>query len=425
LDNSRRGRIGGLRWWITGLLFLATLISYFDRLTLSVLAPLICHDLGLSNLQYAGIGTWFLFTYSLGQTIFGKVQDRIGTKRGLGIAMCIWSLAETAHALARGLISLSFVRVLLGFGEGGHWPAAIKSVAEWFPAEERAFAMGIVNTGATLGSAIAPPLIVWLQLQFGWQITFISTGVLGLVWLAIWIWFYRPPAEHPWITPPEISHILAGQSPTLEKPAAISWMQLLRRRDVQGIVIARFLGDPIWWLYLIWLPLYLHDARGFSLKDIGLFAWIPYISADAGALLGGWTSGQLVGRGWSSHRARRAAILFAAAVAPAGLFVGRVHSSHGAIALIGIVLFAFQFWVNNVQTLPSDLFSTQLVASISGLAGTGAGIGAMIFTLSTGWVVDHFGYPPILIASGLLLPLATAFLYILLPRPSESAPAAP
>jgi ACS family hexuronate transporter-like MFS transporter len=416
--------VTGLRWWISALLFLATLISYIDRLTLSVLAPLICRDLGLSNLEYAGIGTWFLLTYSFGQTFFGKLQDRIGTRRGLGLAMCIWSIAEIAHAAARQLTSLSFVRALLGLGEGGHWPAAIKSVAEWFPAEERAFAMGIVNTGATLGSALAPPLIVWLQLRFGWQMTFVATGILGFVWLALWLLVYRLPNEHKWITPGERSHILSGQTRPETETAKITWKQLLRMREVQGIVIARFFGDPVWWLYLIWLPLYLHNARGFSLKSIGLSAWIPYVAADAGALLGGWTSGYLVRRGWTARRARGAAIAFATLLAPMGMLVGRVSSPVSAMALISIVLFAFQFWVNNVQTLPSDLFSPNLVASISGLAGTGAGVGAMIFTFSTGWVVDHLGYAPILIASGLLVPLGTIRLFWLLraARPAQVVP---
>jgi ACS family hexuronate transporter-like MFS transporter len=412
--------VAGLRWWIGGLLFLATLISYIDRLTLSVLAPVICRDLNLSNLEYASIGTWFLLTYSFGQTFFGRIQDRIGTRRGLAVAMCIWSVAEMAHAGARRLLTLSFVRVVLGLGEGGHWPAAIASVAEWFPAEERALAMGIVNTGATLGSALAPPLIVWLQLRYGWQMTFVATGTLGFVWLALWLLIYYRPAEHRWIRPAERRHIEAGQTPPRTRAGTVTWRDLLKMHEVQGIVIARFFGDPVWWLYLIWLPLYLHDARGFSLKNIGLSAWIPFIAADAGALAGGWASGYLVSHGWTLPRARGAAILFATMLAPAGMFVGLVASPVSALALVSVVLFAFQFWVNNVQTLPSDLFPVNLVASISGLAGTAAGVGAMIFTFSTGWVVDHLGYAPILVTSGLMVPLGTLSLFLLL-RPGKRA----
>lgn len=404
-------QITGLRWWIAGLVFLATLISYIDRLTLSVLAPSICSSLRLSNFQYASISTWFLLAYSFAQTIFGKLQDRIGTKVGLSIAMTIWSIAEMAQGLARGLFSFSSFRLILGLGEGGHWPAAIKSVAEWFPTRERALGMGIVNTGATLGSAIAPPLIVWLQWRFGWQTTFFVTGLFGFVWLGLWSLLYSAPQQHKWLRPAELNYIQADL--TTERNLPPTWRSLLKNRQVQGIVLARFLGDPVWWLYLVWLPLYLYSARGFSLKAIGLSAWIPYIFADAGALLGGWFSGWLLRRGWSVSRSRGLAILFPTLLAPLGMFVVRARSATEAIALISIVLFAFQFWVNNVQTLTSDLFPNDLVASISGLAGTGAGLGAMVFILSTGWIVDHFGYAPVLIASALLVPAATTALAIL------------
>lgn len=418
-------RVHGLRWWIAGLLFLATLISYIDRLTLSILAPTICSELHLSNFQYASISVWFLLAYSFGQTIFGKLQDRIGTKRGLSIAMAIWSVAEIAQAMARGLFGLSGLRLVLGLGEGGHWPAAIKGVAEWFPAKERAFGMGIVNTGATLGSALAPPLIIWLQLSFGWRTTFIATGLLGVVWLALWKVCYYPPEQHPWLRPVELELIQKDVKKPEDATISPSWRDLLRNRQVQGIVLSRFLGDPVWWLYLVWLPLYLYSVRGLSLKAIGLSAWIPYVFADAGALLGGWFSGWLIHHGWSQRRARGFAILLATALAPAGMLVGGARSATGAIILISVVLFAFQFWVNNVQTLTSDLFPNHLVASISGLAGTGAGLGAMIFMLSTGWLVDHFGYTLVLVISGLLIPIATTVLWILSRNTEDSNRAKP
>ncbi|HTZ58371.1 MAG TPA: MFS transporter [Acidobacteriaceae bacterium] len=411
--NSRGLRtlkVTGLRWWIAALLFAATLISYIDRLTLSILAPTICTDLHLSNLQYAGINVWFLAAYSLGQTVFGKMQDQIGTKRGLSIAMVIWSIAETAQAFTRGLFSLSFFRFFLGLGEGGHWPAAIKGVAEWFPKQERALGMGIVNTGATLGSALAPPLIVWLQFSFGWRATFVVTGLLGFLWLAFWGLCYQSPAKHRALGPVELAFIQKGTSEVAEVVPEARWSSLLRNRQVQGIVVSRFLGDPVWWLYLVWLPLYLSRARGLTLKAIGVSAWIPFLCADAGALLGGWFSGWLIRRNWKPSRARAAAIWFATVLAPIGMFVSGAKSEAGAIALISVVLFAFQFWVNNVQTLTSDLFPNHLVASISGLAGTGAGLGAMIFIFCTGWIVDHFGYTPVLLLSGLLVPAATGSL---------------
>ncbi len=407
---SRRMKVAGLRWWIAGLLFLATLISYIDRLTLSVLAPTICNDLHLSNFQYASISVWFLLAYSFGQTVFGKLQDRMGTKIGLSIAMTLWSIAETAQAATRGLFSLCAFRFVLGLGEGGHWPAAIKGVAEWFPIEERAFGIGIVNTGATLGSAVAPPLIVWLELSFGWRTTFIVTGMLGFAWLLLWTWCYESPQKHARLRASELDIIQRNAARMENAKVAPTWRALLKNRQVRGIVLARFLGDPVWWLYLVWLPLYLSRSRGLSLKAIGMTAWIPFLCADAGALAGGWFSGWLLGRGWTLARARGTAILLAAALAPAGILIAGAKSQVGAVALISVVLFAFQFWVNNVQTLASDFFPNELVASISGLAGTGAGLGAMIFMFSTGWIVDHFGYTPVLIVSGLLIPAATVAL---------------
>ena len=411
--------VPGLRWWIAGLLLAATLISYIDRLTLSILAPAICADLKLSNLQYAGINVWFLLAYSLGQTLFGRLQDRMGTKFGLTVAMTMWSIAEVLHAFTRSLRGLSFFRFCLGFGEGGHWPAAIKGVAEWFPRKERAFAMGIVNTGATLGSTIAPLLVVWLQLSFGWRTTFIVTGLMGFFWLVVWVVCYQAPALHPWLHPREHETIQADRFRERSIAEDAGLLKLLKNPMVLGICLARFLGDPVWWIYLVWLPLYLARARGLDLKTIGLSVWLPYLCADVGALLGGYSSGWLIRRGKSPVHARFIAIVFAALLTPAGIFVLAVQSLAATLALISAVLFAFQFWINNVQTLAGDFFPNELVASISGLGGTSAGIGAMVVTLFTGWVVDHFGYSPMLVLSALLVPAATLALFFLARQPQS------
>lgn len=406
--------VPSLRWWIATLVFLATVIGYIDRLTLSVLAPVICADLHLTNLQYAGIGTWFLIAYSSSMVLFGMLQDRVGTRIGFGAAMIVWSFAELGHAFARGLASLSFFRFVLGIGEGGHWPAATKTVAEWLPARERALGMGIANSGAALGSAIAPPLIVWMQLRYGWKTTFVATAALGFVWLAVWFATYEIPHCHRWLGSKERALIESGRIAPDARKAAVRWIDILRDPNAIGIVLARFFGDPVWWLYLIWLPLYLSKARGFSLKEIGMFAWVPYVAADAGALSGGWLSGYLLRRGYSVLRARGAAILFSAALTPAGFLVAGARTPAEAILFISIVLFAFQFWIGNVQTLQSDLFPSEWVASVAGLSGTSAGLGAILFTLSTGWAVDHFSYAPILFVSGLLVPLGTIILFIFL-----------
>ena len=413
-------KLRGLRWWIIGLIFLATLINYVDRLTISVLAPVITHNLGLTNTEFGGVLTWFLFAYTISQGLSGKLYDRLGTRIGFVCSITLWSIAAMAHAFARGLVSLSIFRFVLGFGEAGNWPGAAKTVAEWFPIRERAFGMAIFNSGAAIGSVVAPPLIVWLSLNYGWQTTFLVTGSLGFAWLALWLLFYQTPERHPWLTESERALIRKGQRTeladggmTTDLTEAPRWRELLRYRQVWAIVLARFLTDPIWWLYISWLPKYLADARGFSLVKIGLFAWVPYAAADAGSLSGGWFSGYLIGRGWSVDRARKLVILIAALLMPAGIFAAYADSAMTALVLIGVVLFGFQVWINNVQTLPSDFFSDKAVASVAGLGGTGAGIGSMIFIFGTGWAVDHFSYVPVLVVAGLLAPLGTLVLFAL------------
>ncbi|MFN2578213.1 MAG: MFS transporter [Pyrinomonadaceae bacterium] len=412
-------KLRGLRWWIVGLIFLATLINYIDRLTISVLAPAITHDLGLSNTEFGSILAWFLLAYTISQGLSGKLYDRIGTRRGFSCSIVLWSIAAIAHAFARGLTSLSAFRFVLGFGEAGNWPGAAKTVAEWFPIRERAFGMAIFNSGAAIGSVVAPPLIVWLSLTYGWRTTFIVTGSLGFLWLVLWVVFYETPDRHRWLSGRERKLIREGQedkqSETLpaERAVPLGWSELLRYRQVWAIVLSRFFTDPVWWLYISWLPKYLADARGFSLVKIGLFAWVPYVAADAGSLSGGWLSGYLIARGWSVDRARKLVIAIAAFLMPAGILAAFAHDAMVALALIGVVLFGFQVWINNVQTLPSDFFPDRAVASVAGLGGTGAGIGSMIFVFGTGWIVDHFSYVPVLVAAGLLAPLGTLLLFAL------------
>jgi len=411
-------KISGLRWWIVSLVFLATLINYIDRLTISVLAPVITKDLGLTNTQYGGVVTWFLLAYTISQGLSGKLYDSIGTRLGFVVSIVVWSCAAVAHAFARGIGSLSAFRFLLGLGEAGNWPGAAKTVAEWFPVRQRAMGMAIFNSGAAIGSIVAPPLIVLLQQSHGWQTTFIVTGVLGFGWLILWLCLYDSPERHKWITQDELK-LIRSDSGASREPASsstsssIGWLKLLQYRQVWAIVLSRFLTDPVWWLYITWLPKYLADARGFSLTEIGLFAWVPYVAADAGSLSGGWLSGHLISRGWSVDRARKTVILFAALLMPAGILAAFVSSPLVALGLIGVVLFGFQVWINNVQTLPGDFFPDTSVASVAGLGGTGAGIGSMIFILTTGWVVDHFSYVPILVIAGVLAPLGTIVLFTL------------
>ena len=432
-------KMPGLRWLIIGLVFFATLINYVDRLTVSVLAPLITKDLNLSNTEFGGIATWFLLAYTISQSLSGKLYDRIGIKKGFTVSIIVWSLAAISHAFASGLRSLSVFRFLLGLGEAGNWPGAAKTVAVWFPARQRALGMAIFNSGAAIGSIVAPPVIVGLTAYFGhWQQTFVVTGLLGFIWLALWWAIYDTPERHKWLTAEEYKIITEDESettvrkqsasidadsalassslPVEESVKPLGWFELLGYRQTWAIVIARFLVDPVWWLYITWLPLYLSQVHGFDLKQIGLFAWVPYVAADAGSLFGGWLSGYLIGRGWSVNTARKAVIIFAAALMPAGIFAAFTPDSMMALALIGVVLFGFQVWINNVQTLPSDFFPSNAVGSVAGLGGTGAGIGSMIFIFTTGWVVDHFSYTPILVTAGILAPVGTLILCLLAGR---------
>lgn len=402
----------GLRWWMISLVFLATLINFIDRLTVSVLAPVITVQLGLTNLQFAGISTWFLIAYTASQGLSGKFYDRVGTRRGFAVSILIWSAAAVGHAWARGLASLSALRFVLGLGEAGNWPGAAKAVAEWFPARQRALGMGIFNSGVSVGSILAPPLIVWLQLRFGWQTTFLVTGGLGFGWLALWLLFYESPEQHRRISREEYALIMEGR-PSIST-GTVSWRRLLKYRQVWAIVISRFLTDPVWWLYITWLPLYLANVRGFSLKEIGMFAWVPYVAADAGSLLGGWGSGHLMSRGYSANFSRKTFMLAGAALMLAGIPAALSESAGGALAFISVVTFGFQTWINNVQTTPSDFFPEHAVASVAGLGGVGAGAGAILFTLATGLVVDlAHSYTPILITAGLLPVLGTTAFFLL------------
>jgi MFS transporter, ACS family, hexuronate transporter len=414
-------KLSGLRWMIIGLVFFITVINYIDRMTVSVLAPVITKDLGLTNTEFGAITTWFLVAYTISQAVSGKIYDRFGTKSGFTFSVVVWSVAAILHAFASGLTSLSAFRFMLGFGEAGNFPGAAKTAAEWFPQRERALAQGIFNSGVALGSVVAPPLIIWLQLTYGWKTTFVFTGILGFIWLAFWLVLYKSRDEHSWLTEREKNLIEEGEDASENskfqipnsKSTAPTYASLLKYKETWAIVLARFLVDPVWWLYITWLPKYLYDARGFDLKQIGAFAWMPFVAAGLGSLFGGWLAKFLIGKGWSVDKARKVIIGLSCLLMPAGIVAAYTNDSMMALAMISLVLFGFQVWINNVQTLPSDFFPKSAVGSIAGLGGMGAGIGSIIFTYTTGWVVDNFSYTPILVAAGLLAPIGTVVLFAL------------
>lgn len=399
-------KIPRLRWVMIGLVFLATVINYVDRQTVSVLKTSISTDLGLSNADYAAIQNSFLVLYGISQMVSGRLYDRIGTRLGFMFSIVVWSAGAIAHALARTAGEFRVFRAVLGFGEAGNWPGAAKLVGEWFPVNERALGMGIFNAGAALGGAVSPPIIAWLALAYGWRSTFVVTGALGFAWLLLWIVLYRVPEQHAWITDAERAYILSdrgGASPQVNWHPG--WLTLLTYRQCWAVVVGRFITDPIWWLYIFWLPSYFQETRGFSLQQIGLSAWVPFLCAGIGALGGGWASGFLIQLGWSVDRARKTVMAFGALLTPAGILAMRVESPYMALLLMGVVLFGFQIWINNLQTLPSDFFPKSAVASVFGLGGTAAAVASVLYNWGTGRVVDAMGYTPVFVIAGVLGPL--------------------
>ncbi len=398
---------GRLRWLMIGLLFLATVINYIDRQTVSVLKTAISQDLGLSNADYAAIQNSFLVLYAISQMMSGRLYDRIGTRLGFIFSIIVWSVGALLHAMARTAGEFRIYRGVLGFGEAGNWPGAAKLVGEWFPVSERALGMGIFNAGAALGGAVSPPIIAWLALAYGWRATFVVTGLLGFAWLGLWVVLYRVPEQHPWITDAERAYILSDRVRDVAASGAWrpGWLTLLTYRQTWAVVVGRFITDPIWWLYIFWLPSYFQEARGFSLQQIGMSAWLPFLCAGLGAIGGGWASGFLIQRGWTVDRARKTVMAIGALLTPAGILAVRAESPYSALILMGVVLFGFQVWINNLQTLPSDFFPKSAVASVFGLGGTAAAVASVLYNWGTGRVVDAGGYTPVFVVAGILGPL--------------------
>ncbi len=406
-----------LRWIIVSLVALATVINYIDRSALAVMWPGIAEDLGLDKSDYANIITVFMIAYAIGQSLFGKIFDAIGTRFGFLLSIVVWSASIALHAVATTVMSFSIFRALLGLGEAGNWPGATKANAEWFPARERALAQGIFNAGASLGSIIAPPFIALLYAFLGWQATFIVIGVLGFLWIIPWLIIYKSaPDTHPWITPEERAHILSGQPHKIAEnviPEYVPTMrELLQHRQSWGVISARFFVDPIWWLFVAWLPLYLHEKFGFDIQQIGAFAWVPYVGAAIGAIFGGWFSGHLLKRGYSVNFARKTAIALGCGIMlPALLFSAVAATPMLAMLLIAVILFGFQTAIGNIQTLPSDYFSGKTVGTLAGISGTSAVVSVIITIQLVPIMTEGGNYAPFFILGALLCPLALAAIW--------------
>jgi MFS transporter, ACS family, hexuronate transporter len=409
----RRSPIPGLRWWIIGLIFLVTCINYIDRSSIGLLVTQFGPDIGITSRQYGLIGALLLMAYTLSQSVSGRLYDRYGARLGFSVSIIIWCAAAMAHSAITGFTSFAACSFFLGLGEAGNWPGAAKVIAEWFPQKERALGMAIFNGGASMGGVVAPLLVArFLAPLVGWRISFLLVGSLGFVWLAAWLAIYKPLSQHPRVSQQERNYILEGQPPA-SLFAAPSLASLLALRQTWGILLARFLVDPIWWLYILWLPTYLKEVRHFSLKDIGASAWVPYLAAAIGSLFGGWLAGRLISQGLSINVARKTVTGIAACLMTLGILAARAESAYAALAFISIVLFGFQMWISNVQTLPSDFFSNSAVGSVAGMGGTAAGISSLIFNLSTASLVNHFGYGIVLTIAAILAPIGAITLFFL------------
>jgi len=407
-----------LRWTICALLFLASTINYIDRQAISVLKTLLQSVLHFSESDYGWIVFAFQLAYALLFPVAGVVIDWLGTRLGYALSITWWSIAAMAHALARGALSFGAARFFLGAGEAGNFPAAIKAVAEWFPKRERALATGVFNAGPTVGAVIAPPLVVWLTLRWGWRAAFIFTGALGFLWLFLWMGLYRVPRQHPWISPGELEFIEReeGEEQTATG-TRIPWRRILAYRQAWGYILAKFMTDPIWWFYIFWLPSYLQQARGFTLREIGLFAWIPFLVSGVGSVAGGWLSGYFLQRGWALSRARKTAMAICAFCMPSGIAAVFAPNIQWALAFISLSLAAHQGWSANVFTLASDMFPKRDVASITGLGGTGGAVGGMIISLVAGYTLQWFHtYVPLFIMVGIMHPLTFGLVHWMIPR---------
>ena len=403
------------RWHIAVLVSAAIAISYLDRQTLPVAIKAIERDIPVSNEQFSLLQTAFLIPYAVMYAGGGRLMDVVGTRAGMLAIMIFWSLACASHGLATGFVGLAVSRLLLGLGEGGGFPAATRAVAEWFPVTERSTAMGIINAGTAVGGVIAPPLLALVITQADWRAVFYVTGLIGLVW-AVWWWYeYQPPETHPKLAADErrlLEPVIAGGRAA---EAAPPWLTLLRYRQVWGLVVAKFLSDAAWYFYLFWLPKYLYDARGFDIKAVGAFAWIPLAAAGVGCLVGGSLSSYLLVRGLPLDRARKIALGLSAAVMPIVWFVPSAPVAW-ALAIFSLAYFGQQSWSTLVMILPADLYPRSAVGAVAGLVGFGGAMGGVVFGQIVGRLLDAgFGYGVVFALAGSLHVLAFGVICLAIP----------
>ncbi len=421
MTSARKLNYGNVRWMIVGLLFVATALNYVDRQTLSVLSPTLRKELNLTERDYSNVVSAFLVSYTVMYVISGRLIDRFGVRWGAAACVAWWSIASMLTSFARGPLSLAGFRFLLGVGEPGIFPAGLKACGEWFPKGMRALPAGIFSSGVSVGAVVAPPLIAWVTLQFGWRAAFFIAPVVALfVWLPLWLLIYRAPSEHPAVTPDE-RRMLEAEAPAGGKKR---WWDVVRQRKVWGLVLPRLASDPVWYFYLFWLPDYFQRIRHLSLKEIAIYGWIPFLFADLGNLMGGAMSDWLIRRGWTAARARFAMLLTVGVLAPFGALVGFVHNTAGAIALTCLIAFLCQVWATNIATLATDLSDRSETATVVGMMGSAGGVGGILFAQALATVIGVFGYSSAFVFAAVLHPLAAITVFLIL-RPWIMRPAQP
>ncbi len=382
--------------------FLATVINYLDRQTLSVAAPVLREQFHMTNVDYSHVVFAFTLAYTIMNGASGPLIDRVGTRLGYALTMAWWSVAAILHSFSQGTWSLGAFRFLLGMGEAGNWPAAVRVVAEWFPERERTLASGLFNTGSAVGAVLAPPLVAAILRVYGWQTAFVAIGLLGLAWLVFWCPVYRTPSR-------------SSASPNRATGSApIPVLQLIRNRFVWSFTLAKVFMDPVWWFYTFWYPQYLKSARNFDMASIGKFAWIPFAVAGVGNLLGGWVAAFLRGRGCPVTLTRKLAVSFFAALMVSAIPAVLVGDAAISIGFASIAMLGYTGSLANMLAMPADVFGRNAVASVYGLASMGSGFGGMIFALITGWVVDHYSYTPVFIGFGIVPLICATILWTLM-----------
>jgi MFS transporter, ACS family, hexuronate transporter len=436
MTDERPRPVGRYRWWICGLLFAATAFNYVDRQTIGVLKPTLQAELGWTETSYADIVFWFQCAYAIGYLAFGPIIDRIGARLGYAIAFSMWTLAHIGHGFVHSVTQFAIARFALGLGESGSFPASLKAVSEWFPAKERALAVGVFNAGSNVGAIVTPLVVPAITLAWGWRAAFVITGLFTSVWVFAWVAMYRSPGVHKRVSAAELAYIRAGDGADVElaarvdgrgpapvgaagavASASVSWRKLLHLRQTWAYILGKFLTDPIWWLYLFWLPDFLSKRYSLDLKSFGPPLVAIYLFSDIGSVVGGWVSSRLMKRGRTANFGRKATMLVCAiAVVPIVLaqFVSHLWV---AVAIIGLATAAHQAWSANLMTLPSDMFPRAAVGSVVGLGGMAGAVGGMLMSKYNGYILDAFGsYQPIFALAGGAYLLAIALIHGLSPR---------